>query len=114
MTVLEHQTASNMSNPHIQNRSKTLAENVNIPLLIDGLPVFKASAARTQKISPTGFFQGADISDCSKAIESCSNAFGSWSQSSPLERRRLFLKLAHVGDLVLVSEMHYPVCRVQY
>ncbi|KAH7024150.1 aldehyde dehydrogenase [Ilyonectria destructans] len=96
MTVLEPQTASNMSNPHIQDRPKTLAENANIPLLIDGLPVFKASAARTQKISPTGFFQGADISDCSKAIESCSNAFDSWSQSSPLERRRLFLKLAHL------------------
>ncbi|KAL6404432.1 aldehyde dehydrogenase [Ilyonectria robusta] len=96
MTVLEHQTASNMPNPHIQDRPKTLAENVNIPLLIDGLPVFKASAARTQKISPTGFFQGADISDCFKAIESCSNAFGSWSQSSPLERRRLFLNLAHL------------------
>lgn len=109
MTVLEHQTASGISNPHIQGRPKTLAENVNIPLLIDGLPVFKASAARTQNTSPTGFFRGADISDCSKAIESCSNAFRSWSQSSPLERRRLFLKLAHVGGLDLVSEINYSV-----
>ncbi|KPM38686.1 hypothetical protein AK830_g7880 [Neonectria ditissima] len=69
---------------------------IRVPLLINGVPVFEEARTRIQEVSPLVYFQGARTSDCNEAINSSSNAFGKWSQTSPLERRRLLLKLAQI------------------
>ncbi|KAH7162008.1 aldehyde dehydrogenase [Dactylonectria estremocensis] len=92
----EDETVADAINTTTQNQLEKAAKNTGIPLLIDGIPVIKDSAEKVHTLSPTSFFHGADVSDCIKAAKSSSKAFVQWSQSSPLERRRLLLKLSQL------------------
>ncbi|KAH6877161.1 aldehyde dehydrogenase domain-containing protein [Thelonectria olida] len=67
-----------------------------IPLIIEGTPVFNGTGQRIHETSTGSYFQGAEISDCQQAVQSSSNAFCSWSKTSPLGRRRLLLHLAQL------------------
>lgn len=70
---------------HVQSKAE-LAGHVEqveqfehiVLLIIDGEPVpSKADSIRRHHPLPTGYFQGAEVADCRRAIESCATAFRS-------------------------------------
>lgn len=54
---------------------------------------------------PSFDFHGATLSDCEAALAISSNAFKSWSQTLPSERRRLLQELAQVP--YILGNVHY-------
>jgi acyl-CoA reductase-like NAD-dependent aldehyde dehydrogenase len=58
-------------------------------------------------IPPSSNFRGATLADCEAALESSSQAFKSWSKTSPLERRRLLQDLTQVCRLVTLFKGVY-------
>ncbi|KAK8076977.1 aldehyde dehydrogenase [Apiospora saccharicola] len=50
------------------------------------------------------YCSSASIEDCSRAIDSASAAFGSWSRSTPSSRRNIFLKAADIIETYLQED----------
>ncbi|KAM0543491.1 hypothetical protein ACHAPJ_012289 [Fusarium lateritium] len=86
------QTTPDTTDTELQNG----CGHARVPLLIDGVPVWRKSDTQKQQSIENSFFQGASLSDCTDAIASCSKAFIEWSTTSPTHRRTLLLRLAHV------------------
>jgi acyl-CoA reductase-like NAD-dependent aldehyde dehydrogenase len=78
--------------------------NTTVPLIIGGKDVVLASRERWAAIpnpnnlsTTPSFFQGATKELAIQAVESSAHAFTTWSKTTPVERRRLLLKLAEVS-----------------
>lgn len=71
----------------------------------------KSETLRRDTPPPPSFdFRGATLSDCEAALASSSNAFKTWSQKLPSEKRRLLQELAQVlypRSLTLRDESNY-------
>ncbi|EFX02135.1 aldehyde dehydrogenase [Grosmannia clavigera kw1407] len=65
-----------------------------IPLVLHGETVLNELDSSRRHLLPGGYFQGADVDDCQRAIESSAAAFETWSHESPIARRQLLMKLA--------------------
>ncbi|RTE73560.1 hypothetical protein BHE90_012022 [Fusarium euwallaceae] len=69
---------------------------IQIPLLINGISVFNELNIEKHSPTSTGYFQGANLSDCAEALSSSSKAFSQWSTTSPTTRRALLIRLAEI------------------
>lgn len=67
-----------------------------IPLVIDGQDYQSSRQCSVPDRADEIVFHGADTEACIAAVASSERAFASWSQTAPLERRKLFHRLAEV------------------
>ncbi|KAF5637620.1 salicylaldehyde dehydrogenase [Fusarium tjaetaba] len=102
-------TDSTIDQPVIRNGP----QGYRVPLLINDAPVLKEDDTSRHQSFEGGYFQGADLSDCAAAVESCGKAFVAWSTTSPTHRRGLLLRLAQVlkdhqneARNIMKSEIH--------
>ncbi|KAF5564892.1 salicylaldehyde dehydrogenase [Fusarium napiforme] len=102
-------TDSTVDQPALRNGS----QGYRVPLLINDAPVLREDDTSRHQAFEGGYFQGADLSDCAAAVESCSKAFVTWSTTSPTHRRGLLLRLAQVlkdhqneARNIMKSEIH--------
>lgn len=82
------------------------SQGYRVPLLINDSPVLREDDTSRHQSFEGGYFQGADLSDCAAAVESCSKAFLTWSTTSPTHRRRLLLRLALVPNFLDYLDSH--------
>ncbi|KAF5567555.1 salicylaldehyde dehydrogenase [Fusarium phyllophilum] len=102
-------TDSTIDQPALRNGS----QGHHVPLLINDAPILREDDTTRHQAFEGGYFQGAGISDCADAVESCSKAFVTWSTTSPTHRRGLLLRLAqvlknhqHEARNIMKSEIH--------
>lgn len=88
----ETMTDSTIDQPVLHNGS----QGYRVPLLINDAPILREDDTSRHHSFEGGYFQGADLSDCTDAVSSCSKAFVTWSTTSPTHRRGLLLRLAQV------------------
>ncbi|KAF5668803.1 aldehyde dehydrogenase [Fusarium denticulatum] len=96
-------TDSTIDQPALRNGS----QGYRVPLLINDSPVLREGDTSRHQSFEGGYFQGADLSDCADAVESCSKSFVTWSTTSPTHRRGLLLRLAqNEARNIMKSEIH--------